>query len=120
LEDKEMLKKILLVGMVMAFICSTSVGAEQSNKMTSPNGFEMTKIRLILDEKEDDYLMFNMRRLDVTSYTLIKDESGMLITFDDLEVPCEAMVSLYKKPGERRRFIAVSIEVKGKPQPKPE
>ena len=115
-----MLRKIILVGMVMGFICSASVGAEQSNKMTSPNGFEMTKIMLILEEKEDDYLMFNMRRLDITSYTLIKDASGMLITFDDLEVPCEAMVSLYKKPGEKWRYVAVSIEVKGKPQPKPE
>ena len=115
-----MLRKIILVGMVMGFICSVSVGAEQPNKMTSPNGFEMTKIMLILDEKEDDYLMFNMRRLDVTSYTLIKDESGMLITFDDLEVPCEAMVSLYKKPGESRRFVAVSIEVKGAPKPTPQ
>jgi hypothetical protein len=115
-----MLKRILLVGMVVGCICSAAVGAEQSNKMISPNGFEMTKISLILDEKEDDYLMFNMRRLDVTSYTLIKDESGMLITFDDLEVPCEAMVSLYKKPGELRRFVAVSIEVKGEPQPTPQ
>lgn len=115
-----MVKKIILAGIVLGFICNASVGAEQSNKMMSSNGFEMTKIKLILDEKEDDYLMFNMRRLDVTSYTLIKDESGMLITFDDLEVPCEAMVSLYKKPGKRRRYIAVSIEVKGKPQPKPE
>lgn len=115
-----MVKKIILAGIVLGFIGSASVRAEQSNKMISPNGFEMTKIKLILDEKEDDYLLFNMRRLDVTSYTLIKDESGMLITFDDLEVPCEAMVSLYRKPGERRRYIAVSIEVKGKPQPKPE
>ena len=115
-----MLKKIILVGMVMGFICSASAGAEQSNKMGSNDGFEMAKIKLILDEKEDDYLMFNMRRLDVTSYTLIKDESGMLITFDDLEVPCEALVSLYQKPGERRRFIAVSIEVKGEPKPKPQ
>jgi hypothetical protein len=115
-----MLKKMLLVGMVMGFICSASAGAEQPNKMGSPDGFEMTKIKLILDEKEDDYLMFNMRRLDVTSYTLIKDESGRLITFDDLEVPCEAMVRLYQKPGERRRFIAVSIEVQGEPKPTPQ
>ncbi len=115
-----MVKKIILAGILLSFIGSASVRAEQSNKMISPNGFEMTKIKLILDEKEDDYLLFNMRRLDVTSYTLIKDESGMLITLDDLEVPCEAMVSLYRKPGERRRYIAVSIEVKGKPQPKPE
>ena len=115
-----MVKKIILAGIVLGFIGSASVRAEQSNKRISPNGFEMTKIKLILDEKEDDYLLFNMRRLDVTSYTLIKDESGMLITLDDLEVPCEAMVSLYRKPGERLRYIAVSIEVKGKPQPKPE
>jgi hypothetical protein len=115
-----MLRKIILVGMVMGFICSASVGAEQSNKLISPNGFEMNKIMLILDEKEDDYLMFNMRRLDVTSYTLIKDESGKLITFDDLEVPCEAMVSLYKKPGEKWWYVAVSIEVKGEPKPTPQ
>ena len=115
-----MVRKMLLVGMIMGFIWSVSVGAEESNKMISSNGFEMAQVKLILDEKEDDYLMFNMRRLDVTSYTLIKDESGRLITFDDLEVPCEAMVSLYKKPGERRRFVAVSIEVRGEPQPTPE
>ena len=115
-----MLKKIMLAGMVMGFICSAAFGAEQLNKMISPNGFEMTQIKLILDEKEDDYLLFNMRKLDVTSYTLIKDESGMLISFDELEVPCEAMVSLYKKPGEKWHYVAVSIEVKGKPKPTPQ
>lgn len=115
-----MLKKIALAGVVIGFICSAAIGAEQSNKLLSPNGFEMTQLKLILDEKEDDYLLFNMRRLDVTSYTLIKDEDGRLISFDDLEVPCEAMVNLYKKPGEKRRFVAVSIEVKGEPKLKPE
>ena len=115
-----MLKKILLAGIVIGFICSAAIGAEQSDNLLSPNGFGMTQLKLILDEKEDDYLLFNMRRLDVTSYTLIKNEEGRLISFDDLEVPCEAMVSLYKKPGDKRRFVAVSIEVKGEPKPKPE
>jgi hypothetical protein len=30
------------------------------------------------------------------------------------------MVSYYKKPGKKHRFVVVSLEVKGKPQPLPE
>jgi hypothetical protein len=76
--------------------------------------------KLVLDEKGDDYVMFCARRFDITSYTLIKNEQGMIISLDDIDVPCEAMVSYYQKPGKKRRYVVVSIEVKGEPQLKPE
>jgi hypothetical protein len=44
----------------------------------------------------------------------------MIISLDEIDIPCEAMVSYYKKPGKKHRFVVVSLEVKGKPQPLPE
>ena len=107
-----MLRKILLVGMVMGLICSASIAADEPDTQFSEIGFEVMKDKLILDDKGDDYLLFCTRRLDVTSYTLIKNESGMIIPFEEIEVPCEAIVNYYEKPGEKRRYVALSIEVR--------
>ena len=115
-----MLKKMLLAGILMSLTCSGTFGAEESQNRFPDIGFEVMEDKLVLDEKGDDYVMFCMRRFDITSYTLIKNESGMIISLDDLDVPCEAMVSYYKKPGKKRRFVAVAIEVKGEPQPLPQ
>ena len=111
-----MLRKIVLTGIMVGFICSVAFGAEESNKSFPGIGFEVMEDKLVLDEKGDDYVMFCKRRFDITSYTLIKNESGMIISLDDLDVPCEAMVSYYQKPGKKRRYVVVSIEVKGEPQ----
>ena len=116
-----MLRKIVLTGIVMGFICSVSFAAEQNGNNTLPSpGFEISTDKLVLDGKGDDYVMFCKRQFDITSYTLIKNESGMIISLDELDVPCEAMVSYYKKPGKSNRFVVVSIEVKGEPLPQPE
>jgi hypothetical protein len=115
-----MLRKILLAGVVMVFICSAAYGAEESNNRFPDIGFEVMEDKLVLDEKGDDYVMFCKRRFDITTYTLIKNERGMIIPFEGLSVPCEAMVSYYKKPGKKRRYVVVSIEVKGEPQLLPE
>jgi hypothetical protein len=115
-----MLRKMLLTGIVMGCICSVAFGAEESNNRSPDIGFEVRQGKLVLDEKGDDYVMCCMRRLDITSYTLIKNERGMIISLDEIDIPCEAMVSYYKKPGKKHRFVVVSMEVKGKPQPLPE
>jgi len=114
-----MLKKMLLAGIVIASICSISSAAEEPKNRFSDLGYEVMEDKLLLDEKGDDYVMFCQRRFDITSYTLIKNERGMIIPFGEIEVPCEAMVSYYKKPGKKRRYVAVSIEVLGDPQLKP-
>lgn len=75
---------------------------------------------LVLDDKGSDYVMFCKRKYDITSYTLIKNESGMIISLDQLNVPCKAMVSYYKKPGKKNRYVVVSIEVKGESPSQPE
>ena len=111
-----MLKKMLLTGIVMVCICSVSFAAEESNNRFPDIGFEVMEDKLLLDGKGDDYLLFCKRRFDITSYTLIKNESGMIIPFEEIDVPCEAMVSYYKKPGKRNRYVVVSIEIKGDPQ----
>ena len=111
---------MLLTGVMMVCICSLSFAAEESNPKFPGIGFEVMEDKLVLDEKGDDYVMFCQRRFDITSYTLIKNESGMIITFEDIEVPCEAMVSYYKKPGEKRRYVVVAIEIIGEPQLKPQ
>ena len=46
--------------------------------------------------------------------------SGGGISFDNLPIPCEARVSYYRKPKESYRYVAVTIEVLGEPQPNPE
>jgi hypothetical protein len=115
-----MLRKMLLAVVVIVCICSVSFAAEESNTKFPDIGFEVMEDKLVLDGKGDDYLLYCKRRFDITSYTLIKNESGMIITFEEIEVPCEAMVSYYKKPGKKRRYVVVSIEIVGKPQLKPE
>ena len=116
-EDKNMLRKMLLIGVTMVCICSVSFAAEEESKNRFPDiGFEVMEDKLLLDGKGDDYLLFCKRRFDITSYTLIKNKSGMIIPFEEIDVPCEAMVSYYKKPGKRNRYVVVSIEIKGEPQ----
>jgi len=115
-----MLKKMLLAGVMMVCICSLSFAAEDSNNKFPDIGFEVMEDKLVMDGKGDDYLLFCMRRFGITSYTLIKNESGMIIPFEAIEVPCEAMVSYYKKPGKKRRYVVVSIEIIGEPPPQPE
>ena len=115
-----MLKKIALAGIVIGFICSAAMGAEESKKTFPGISFEVMEDKLVLDEKGDDYVMFCKRRFDITSYTIIKDERGWIIPLEDIEVPCEAMVSYYKKPGKKRQYVVVSLEVKGEPKLKPE
>lgn len=115
-----MLKKIALAGIVISFICSAAIGAEEPKNTFPGISFEVMEDELILDEKGDDYLMFCKRKLDITSYTIIKDERGWIIPFEDIEVPCEALVNYYKKPGKKRHYVVLSIEIKGEPQPTPE
>ena len=119
-EDKDMLKQMLLAGIVIACICSISSAAEDPNNKFPDIGFEVMEDKLVLDGKGDDYLLYCKRRFDITSYTLIKNERGMIIPFEEIAVPCEAMVRYYKKPGKKRRFVVVSMEIMGKPQLKPE
>ncbi len=115
-----MLKKIALAGIIIGLICSATIAAEKSGDTAHGIEFAVSKDKILLDAKGDDYVLFCKRRFDVTSYTLITSESGLIISLDDLEVPCEALVSYYKKPREKNRFVAVSIEVKGEIKPSPE
>lgn len=115
-----MLNKIVLTFIALTFICSGTIAAEQPKNTFPGISFEIMEDKLILDEKGDDYLMFCMRRIDITSYTIIKSESGMIIPLEEVPIPCEAIVHYYKKPGKKRRYVAVAIEVKGEPQPRPE
>jgi len=75
---------------------------------------------LLLDDKGDDYFLFCSRRLDITSNTVIKNERGRVISFDRVPIPCEAMVTYYKKSKQPYRYVAVTIQILGEPQPVPE
>ena len=115
-----MLRKIILVGMIMSFICSAAIAADEPDTKFPDIGFKVMEDKLVFDEKGDDYLLFCKRRFDVTSYTIIKDEDGRIIPFEEIEVPCEALVSYYTKPGEKRRYVTLSIEIKGEPKLTPQ
>ena len=109
-----------MAGIIIGLICSASHGAEEANNLNPDIRFELIKDTLVLDGKGDDYVTFCKRKFDITSYTLIKNELGMIIPFEEIEVPCEVMMSYYKKPGKKNGYVVVSIEVKGKPQLKPQ
>ena len=122
-----MIKKILLTGMVMGLICGIGRAADRSDT-TSFSGLVKDAIdavfdtdTLVLDEKgeDEDYFLFCARRLDVTSSTIIKNEWGRVISYDRVPIPCQALVSYYKKPKTQYRYVAVTIQVIGEPQPVP-
>jgi len=118
-----MIKKILLAGIVLGLICGIGSAADRSDN-TSFTGLVkdaldalMDTDALVLDEKgeDEDYFLFCSRRLDVTSSTIIKNEWGRVISYDRVPIPCEAMVSYYKKPKTQYRYVAVTIQVLGEP-----
>ena len=122
-----MIKKILLAGIVLGLICGIGSAADRSDN-TSLTGLVkgaldalMDTDALVLDEKgeDEDYFLFCSRRLDVTANTVIKNEWGRVISYDRVPIPCEAMVSYYKKPKTQYRYVAVTIQVIGEPQPVP-
>jgi hypothetical protein len=108
-------------------VCGVAVGAEKTShkpstgdKGTVATAYETNQMRMVLKDKGDTYFLFSKRRFEVTSETVVKDESGRVISFNALKVPCEAVVTYYKKPGKRNTYVAVSIEVEGDPKPMPE
>jgi hypothetical protein len=122
-----MMKKLPLAGIVMGLIGGIGWAADRSDT-TSFSGLVQDAIdavfdtdTLVLDEKgeDEDYFLFCARRLDVTSSTIIKNEWGRVISFDRVPIPCQAVVSYYKKPKTQYRFVAVTIQVMGEPQPVP-
>ena len=113
--------------MVMGLICGIGRAADRSDT-TSFSGLVKDAIdavfdtdTLVLDEKgeDEDYFLFCARRLDVTSSTIIKNEWGRVISYDRVPIPCQALVSYYKKPKTQYRYVAVTIQVIGEPQPVP-
>jgi len=128
-----MVRKSLLAGLVAAMIitgssvCGVAVGAEKTKDKPSAGdkgavatAYETNQMRMVLKAKEDKYFFFSRRRFEVTSETVVKDEEGRVISYKALKVPCEAVVTYYKKPRERNTYVAVSISVQGDPKPMPE
>ena len=118
---------VIVMGMTGSMLYGVANGAEQSKNIsagadggTTYTTYEVSRSKLVLDGKEEDYVLVCQRRFEVTSNTVIKDDLGMDITLEGLSIPCEAMVTYYKKPRVRNTYVAVSIEVKGKPTPQPE
>jgi len=118
---------VIVMGMTGSMLYGVTNGAEKSKNIsagadegTTCTTYEVSQSKLVLDGKGEDYVLVCQRRFEVTSNTVIKDERGIDITLEGVLVPCEAMVTYYKKPRERNTYVAVSIEVKGKPTPQPE
>ena len=119
---------IIVISMTVSVFCGFSIGAEHSTHTFSNADGEVnigtalgvSRDTMVLDGKGDDYVLFCKRRYEITTQTVIKNERGMLISLDELLVPCKAMVSYYKKPGVKNTYRAVSIDVQGKPAPQPE
>jgi len=118
-----MTKVVIVIGMTVSVFCGFSTGAEHSTGADEANiatALGVSQDTMVLDGKGDDYVLFCKRRYEVTTYTVIKNEWRMLISLNELFVPCKAVVSYYKKPGVKNTYIAVSIEVQGRPTPQPE
>ena len=118
-----MTRVVIVIGMTVIVLCGFSIGAEHSTGADEANigtALGVSQDTMVLDGKGDDYVLFCKRRYEVVTHTVVKNEWGMLISLSELLVPCKAMVSYYKKPGVKNTYIAVSIEVQGKPAPQPE
>jgi len=118
-----MTRVVIVIGMIVIVLCGFSIGAEHATGADEANigtALGVSQDTMVLDGKGDDYVLFCKRRYEVTTQTVIKNERGMLISLNELLVPCEAMVSYYKKPGVKNTYRAVSIDVQGKPAPQPE
>ena len=118
---------VMVVGMTVGVLCDFSMAAEHSTPTFSggdeanvATALGISRDTMVLDGKGDNYVLFCKRRYEVTSHTVIENEWEMLISLDELLVPCEAVVSYYKKPGVKNTYVAVSINVQGKPTPQPD
>jgi hypothetical protein len=128
-EELPMLRKslmtrvVIVIGMIVIVLCGFSIGAEHSTGADEANigtALGVSQDTMVLDGKGDDYVLFCKRRYEVATHTVIKNEWGTLISLNELSIPCEAMVSYYKKPEEKNTYVAVSIEIQGVPKPQPE
>jgi hypothetical protein len=122
-----MIQKIMLSLFIIG-VTGMLAGAADLSPNALPSGEEQapaidTKLHkdmLVLDDIGDDYVMFSNRMYEVTSHTTIKNERGTTIALASLTIPCEAMVSYYRKKGEYHTYVAVAIEVRGEAEPVPE
>lgn len=124
-----MLRRYLIMVTVIMSLTSSftgdSIGGKKTNTLSGGekstySNHELSQDTIVLDGKGDDYVLFCNRKYEITSYTLIKDSMGIVIPLEVLPIPCEAMVVYFKKPGEDRTYITVSIEVKDIPKPVPQ
>jgi hypothetical protein len=123
-----MIKKIVLSVIAMGFAAALAGASDPSSKSTPPADEakapavdnKMNTDMLALDGVGDNYVTFCNRIYEVTSRTTIRNERGTAITLENLTIPCEAMVSYYRKKGQHDRYVAVAIEVRGEAEPVPE
>jgi len=122
-----MIKKIMLSLMVMGFAAMLAGAADLSQNIPPADEEQAPaadkKLRtdmLALDGIGDNHVTFCNRIYEVNPLTTIRNERGTTIALESLTIPCEAMVSYYRKKGEHHRYVAVAIEVRGEAEPVPE
>ena len=122
-----MIRKIVLSVIIMGFAAMIANASDLSQNTLPPDeatapatDTKLHKDMLVLDDSGDDYVMFCNRIYEVNSHTTIKNERGTTIALENLTIPCEAMVSYYRKKGEHHKYVAVTIEVWGEAEPVPE
>ena len=111
---REIARIVMIIGITVSLLCGVSIGAEQSmNTFSGGNeasiGIELGVSRdtMVLDGKEDDCVLFCKRRYEVTKNTVIKNEWGRLISLYELMVPCNAVVSYYRKPRVKNTYLSL-------------
>ena len=109
----------VLIGITVSMLDCIAMETEH-DRATTYTTHNVSQDKMILESKGKDHFLVCQRRFEITSSTVMKNKLGMDIVFEGLKVPCEAIVGYYKKPGVKNTYIAVSIEVQGKPVPQPE
>lgn len=122
-----MIKKIVLSVIIMGFAAMIANASDLSQNTLPPDeatapatDTKLHKDMLVLDDIGDDYVKFCNRIYEINSHTTIRNERGTTIALENLTIPCEAMVSYYRKKGGHHRYVAVAIEVRGEAEPVPE
>ena len=101
---------VVIMGITGNMLSGVAIGADQSSiGKTSSSTSGTRQGELVLDSKDNkDYVMVDEIRFEITSNTVIKNREGVDVKFDELPIPCQAIVEYYKGSGQN--YIAVSIQ----------
>ena len=104
-----MIRKFFIVVAVLLFSTGAVLVDSNSCSWADAQG-EIREDELVLEEKKGDCIIVKNRCYRISETTVVKDDSGETISFNDLSIPCDAKLTYYYNPKENV-FEVISIKV---------